>query len=228
MSEQHDCGGDAAAYVLGALGEDELEAFERHMAGCVVCRDEVAALKQVADALPMAAPQYEAPTQLRQRVMRAVESEPRTQGPRASRARDRRRWGWSSVWAVPRPALAAGVAVVIAAAVSVGVIAGSGGSNATHVFRASVGSAEVRVSGGHGELVVAHLAAPAPGRIYELWLKRGAGAPAPSTLFSVSSNGRSVVALPGSVHGLQQVMVTEEPAGGSPAPTTQPVIVAPV
>ena len=51
-----DCGGDAAAYVLGALEPLEVDAFRAHLAGCIVCRDEVAALQQVADALPMAAP----------------------------------------------------------------------------------------------------------------------------------------------------------------------------
>ena len=49
MSESHECGGDAAAYVLGALEPDEVEAFRLHMASCVVCRDEVAAFEQVTD-----------------------------------------------------------------------------------------------------------------------------------------------------------------------------------
>ena len=40
MSGQHDCGADAAAYVLGALEPAEAEAFTRHLATCVVCRDE--------------------------------------------------------------------------------------------------------------------------------------------------------------------------------------------
>ena len=69
MSGERDCGADAAAFVLGALEPSEAEAFRRHMASCVVCRDEVASLQQVADVLPMSAPQYDVPRGLRKRVM---------------------------------------------------------------------------------------------------------------------------------------------------------------
>ena len=41
MSAHHHS--DAAAYVLGSLEPSEDEAFRRHLAGCVLCRDEVAA-----------------------------------------------------------------------------------------------------------------------------------------------------------------------------------------
>jgi Anti-sigma-K factor rskA/Putative zinc-finger len=39
MSETPECGGDAAAYVLGALEPHEVEAFRAHMQECAVCRD---------------------------------------------------------------------------------------------------------------------------------------------------------------------------------------------
>lgn len=222
MAEQHDCGGDAAAYVLGALDRDEAAAFERHMAGCIVCRDEVATLAQVADALPMAAPQYRVPRALRRRVMQGVRAEPR-----GVPADPRRRSLWRAQLPVRRPALALGMAVVLALAVVGGVLLGSGGSTAPQVIRASVGDAEVRIAGGHGELIVNRLAAPPPGRIYEVWLQRTGHAPSPTaTLFSVTSNGRSDIGLPGSLHDIGAVLVTAEPAGGSPAPTSTPVIVA--
>ena len=89
MSATHDCGNDAAAYVLGALEPEELEAFRRHLASCVVCRDEVAAFSQVADALPMAAPQYATPRALRRRLLRDLRAEPRL-APDAAPRRDRR------------------------------------------------------------------------------------------------------------------------------------------
>jgi anti-sigma factor RsiW len=34
-AENRDCGADAAAYVLGALEPEEVEAFRAHMATCV-------------------------------------------------------------------------------------------------------------------------------------------------------------------------------------------------
>ncbi len=75
MSGTHDCGGDAAAYALGALGPEEAEAFRAHMQECAVCRDEVEALGGVVQALTIATPQYEAPRGLRRRVMHEVRLE---------------------------------------------------------------------------------------------------------------------------------------------------------
>jgi hypothetical protein len=46
------------------------------------------------------------------------------------------------------------------------------------------------------------------------------------TLFGVSSSGTASIGVPGSLNGISAVMVTDEPAGGSPAPTTAPLIVA--
>ena len=77
MSGSHDCGGDAAAYVLGALEGHELEAFRAHLEQCAVCRDEVDAFGGVVNVLPIAAPQQRASRSLRRRVMRDVRQEPR-------------------------------------------------------------------------------------------------------------------------------------------------------
>ena len=74
--ETRECGGDAAAYVLGALEPDEAAAFRTHMQTCVVCRDEVETFRGTVDALAFTVPQYEAPKALRRRVMRAVRAEP--------------------------------------------------------------------------------------------------------------------------------------------------------
>jgi anti-sigma-K factor RskA len=224
MSEMHDCGGDAAAYVLGALDEQEAVAFTRHMAGCIVCRDEVAALQQVSSALAMAATQYEAPRQLRKQVMSAVRAEPRM-----APAPARRQWSLALPRLVFRPALAAGFAAVIAAVVLAGVLLSSGGSGGVRVYKASVGQAEVRVSGARAELIVQRLPAPPAGKIYEVWLGRAGRPPAPtSTLFSVTRSGRGDVGLPGNLRGVDEILVTPEPAGGSQAPTHTPVIVTPL
>ncbi len=59
------CGEDAAPYVLGALSEAEHSAFLAHIESCAVCREEVAALQVVADALPAAVPQLRAPAAVR-------------------------------------------------------------------------------------------------------------------------------------------------------------------
>jgi anti-sigma-K factor RskA len=222
MSGTHDSGGDAAAYVLGALDPDELEAFRRHLSECAVCRDEVASLQHTVDALPMAAPQLDVPRGLRRRVLAEVRAEA-AGGAKAAGGEKTKRRSRSSL---PRPAIAAAALAAIAVAVFVGVELSSGGSGGVRVYRAQVGDAQVRVSDGQAELIVHKLRQPPPGRIYEVWLKRGAAPPSPTrALFSVTKAGDGNVAVPGNLHGVTTVMVTQERAGGSPHPTTQPVVV---
>jgi anti-sigma-K factor RskA len=219
MSHPHDCRHDAAAFALGALEPGEAEEFGQHVQSCVVCRNELAAFEQAVNALPMAAPQYEVPPDLKRRVMRAVRSEPK---PRVV-APARRKSSGLRVW-LPRPVLGAGVALVAAAAV-VGGLELSSSDSQPQVIQAQVGQAQLRVAGGRADLIIQHLPAPPRGRIYELWLQRGNRTPAPSTLFSVTSGGTADVGVPASLQGVRRLMVTAEPAGGSAAPTEQPVIV---
>jgi anti-sigma-K factor RskA len=222
MSETHDCGGDAAAYVLGALDPAETEAFRRHLARCAVCRDEVDALGGVVQALPMAAPQVEPPRRLRRRVLRAVRDAP---NPAGARHRQTLRLPAS------RRALAGLVMGLAAAgAIVAGVTLSSVGTGA-RVIQAQVsgisGSAELRLTGGHGELIVRHLTPPPPGHVYEVWLKPPGANPVPaSVLFTVNTAGGADVSLPAALRGITQVLVTPERSGGSPVPTHRPVIVA--
>ena len=62
--------------------------------------------------------------------------------------------------------------------------------------------------------------APPPGRIYEVWLEHGTAAPQPTdALFSVTSPAAGSVGVPGDLHGVSKVLVTDEPLGGSLKPT---------
>jgi anti-sigma factor RsiW len=217
-TDEHDCGGDVAAYALGALDEAQAAAFRTHLEGCAVCQDELAAFAQVVDALPTSVPAYRAPRRLRRRVLRAIAAERR--GPHAPARRPVRL----------RPALAVAGAGALAVAAIVLVLA-LGSSSAPRVIAAQVsgpGSASLKVSSDHAELVVHHLSPAPDGQIYEVWLKRGpTGAPAPArALFSVNDAGDADVKVPDSLHGVTTVMVTREPAGGTERPTHAPVIVA--
>ena len=224
------CGDDVAAYALGALEPGEVDTFRRHLEQCAVCRDELAAFEQIVRELPLAAEQYRAPKTLRSSVLQALEDEP-TLSAGAKRRRTRPRANW--VLAIPRPALAL-ASLVLVLAIAFGAYelgSGSSGSNATKVFNAQVsgsrGTAQVRVTGGRGELVVHNFAPPPGGKIYEVWVVRPHRAPQPTTaLFSVTAKGDGAVDVPGSLHGVNQVLVTPEPAGGSQVPTHTPVIAA--
>lgn len=223
MSGTHDRGDDAAAYVLGALEPAEAEQFRAHLDECSVCRAEVAALEQTAGALPMAAPQQPVPGAVRRRVLREVRAESRGRLTAGQRIPPR-----PSIGRARGALLAAGAAAAIALAVLGGIQLSSGST--TRVIRAQVsgisGSAQLRLSGGRGELVVRGLSPPPPGKIYEVWLQRARGAPLPtSALFSVTTSGAGFVGVPGDLNRFREVLVTPEPAGGSRAPTHTPVIV---
>jgi anti-sigma-K factor RskA len=213
-----ECGENAAAYVLGALEPSEAEAFRAHVAGCAACRDEVASFEQITGALPDVAAQHEVPRELRRRVMREVRATPK---PRRAQIRTKAPRSWR-----PVPAWSGALAVVIVAAV-VAVALTSGGSAGTRVIQANVGSAQLRVAGGHADLVVHRLPQLPTGRIYEMWVQRGSAQPVPTgTLFGTTSDGAASVGVPGSLNGVSAVLVTQEPAGGTLAPTSAPVIVA--
>jgi anti-sigma-K factor RskA len=228
MSGTHDCGADAAAYVLGALEPGEAKTFERHLESCTICRDEVTALQQVTTALPMAAPQHQAPRSLRRRVLAAAVQE-NAEPIAHDRARHRLGVGRSAwIW---RGIALAGTCAAIALAVFAGLNMSTG--NHARVIQAKVsgisGSASLRLSGGRGELIVHHLSPPPPGQIYEMWLKRPNRPPAPtSVLFSVTTSGAGEVGVPPRLRGVTEILVTPEPKGGSRIPTHSPVIVAPL
>jgi hypothetical protein len=128
-------------------------------------------------------------------------------------------------------AAAAGLAALVAVLIAVG---SSSHAKITVTPGKGVGiarTAEVSLKQGNGraELVVAHMPPPALGRIYEVWLVHASGAPKPTNaLFSVTSGGSGEVDVPNSLHGVKEVLVTSEPAGGSQHPTRPPVISVPL
>jgi anti-sigma-K factor RskA len=236
-STEHDpgsraCGTDVAAYALGALEPAEAEAFRRHLETCTVCREELASFQEVVNVLPLTAPQHRAPRAVRRRVMAAVAADDRSAraGVVAGAGAPRRR-GLASWFGLPRPAMALASALAVVA-VAIGTLElGSSGSSSVRIYHAQVtgspGTAEVRVTGGHAELILHRVAPPPAGHIYEVWLGRAGRAPEPtSALFSVTAGGDGDVDVPGSLRGVNLVMVTPEPLGGSRVPTHAAVISA--
>jgi anti-sigma-K factor RskA len=226
------CAGDVAAYALGALEPAEAQAFVRHLDGCPECRRELDAFAAVVADLGSCAPRIPVPSGLRNRVLEAVAAEPVAdrrggESDAADRARARHERAW---WGIPRGLVVLGsAAALVVAAIVVAAIALTSGPS-TRVIHAQVigpGRAVLRVSDGHGELIVDRLAPPPSGKIYQVWLKRAHRAPTPTTaLFGVTRQGQARVNVPGSLRGVSRVMVTPEPNGGSRAPTHAPVIIA--
>ncbi|MDW5596456.1 anti-sigma factor [Conexibacter stalactiti] len=140
--------------------------------------------------------------------------------------------GWH-VPVLPAALTAAGVA----AAFAIGLVVGGGSSTPDRttvpvVATADAGRAAVSgqliSDGGAWHLDVRQLPQPARGRVYQAWVMRDGRDVEPSTVFVLARDGSSTVAIPQSLGSGDQVLVTEEPAGGSPAPTARPLLSATV
>ncbi|HEX7297745.1 MAG TPA: anti-sigma factor [Solirubrobacteraceae bacterium] len=246
--EHHD---SVAAYVLGALPQDEHERFAEHLAGCEACRESAAALTVAADALPLAAVQIAPPPELKGRIMTIIRTEAELLGAAEGRAQAaaaadamaaaagdtsaapaRRPW-WRRPLLAVRPLHAAAAAVLIAVGIAAGFLL-SGGENARTVqgtvlvASAPQARAALELSDKASKLMVSGMPPPPSGKVYQVWLKRPAQDPTPTTaLFRVDAQGRADVEIQrGRLKGVEQVLVTAEPDGGSMAPTSDPVIAA--
>jgi hypothetical protein len=226
---------DAASYVLRAMPDGEWEQYADHAAHCTVCTAKIAELGFVSDALLNAVPQLSAPPEIRARVMAVVRAESElllAAGPMADRPIERestRRFSLLRLRPWPAAVLATSL---LALGIGGGALLVGSGEQATPQRTIACAAApdgsscQMRVVGDDAKLVVAGLAPPPEGRIYQVWLDRGTGAPEPTeALFSVRK-GRASVSVPGDLKGVKQVLVTDEPLGGSEAPTRQPVIAA--
>ncbi|MBY0503388.1 MAG: anti-sigma factor [Bryobacteraceae bacterium] len=78
-------------------------------------------------------------------------------------------------------------------------------------------------------LMASNLPALPAGRTYQMWLIPKGGAPQSAGLFQAAANGTALHARPGLVPAeTSAVAISVEPEAGSTAPTTTPILVAPV
>jgi len=244
---------DAGAWVLGALSDREAEAFAYHMQACEACAAQVRELQAVADVLPRGVEQVPPPPELRDRIMAVVEQEASllaAAGPEADRPASataggalasqgrtegaaRRSW---RQWAFgPRPAVTAAVAcALLAVGVVAGIVVSEEGEPVPDRVAAQVdpeqaplAEAVLRGSGDQAQLRITGLPAPPEGRVYQVWLRRSDGELQPTdALFMPNSRAAATVDVPGGLQGVEEVLVTHEPLGGSQTPTQLPVITA--
>ncbi len=210
----------SAPYALDALSREDRERFEKHLATCARCREELSGFQDAATSLAFAVEGPAPSAALRDRILATAHDEPANVVP----LRPRR-----SVW-LP-------VAATIAVAASVAAV-GFGIWAATLHHSLSREQVAVRVLGdpasrripitGKGTLVVdsagtAVLALNLPplpkGKTYEAWVAD------PNAQRAGQFDGRTTT-LPVRVAPGARVMVTIERAGGVDAPTSQPLFVA--
>lgn len=224
---------DLAAYMLGALDPAETAELERHLEGCEHCRQEMRWLDPAVHTLPEAVERREPPRQLRESLMAEVRADARrAEAEQAKAGRSARGIlpGWlRSGWRSGGMRLAAGFATValVVAAVA-GYEIGKDGSGddprATTVVRQVDGITVAMVSEGEsGTLRLANVRQLPPDKVLEAWVLRDGEVEAVPALLVPDRHGRAETRI-ADMSGVEEVMVTEEPRGGSEEPTSKPIV----
>jgi anti-sigma-K factor RskA len=210
---------DLAAYMLGALDRDEAGEFERHLEDCDHCQEEVRWLEPALQTLPESVERQEPPRQLRERLMGEVRDDVREAQARTSTSRPRR-------WFL-RPAMGLALVALLVAGV-VGYEVGTGGSDSgggAGTLERRVGGINVKMvrEGDGGTLQLAGVHQLPQDKVLEAWVEREGQVEAVPALFVPDRNGQAQTRI-ADMNGVDVVMVTEEPSGGSETPTGQPII----
>ena len=216
-------------FALGALPSDEAAAVRAHLAECDA-HAEAVELRAAALTLAASAAERDPPAGARDRLMAALSEETsRAAGAEAALGRSERRRPWYR-----RPVWQAGpIAAVLAFAV-VGLViwnvvlqVGDEADTSLSRFEATVeGVAGTALQiAGDDRVVLEFSGLPAlpADQEYQVWLLGDGDAEGAGTFRASSSGSASVVVIAGDAGA---IAVTVEPAGGSPLPTSEPILVA--
>lgn len=227
MDETHDRLRELVApYVLGAVPQNEMAFVRAHILSCDECMTEADSYARVAEKLPLVVAPVALPKGFAERVIAAAAP------PHAAALPAKKERRWSLAPALSAAALVVAFAVLTTSfiqtrndlhrqemAVSALLRAGDesmglqGGSGAV---------AKMVAANGHSSLVVAGLD-PAPGNhVYQLWIQRD-GAMESGGTFDVKE-GVAVVNTEWDLDQYEGAAITIEPSGGSPQPTSQPIL----
>jgi len=220
----------SAGYALDALEPEERDAFERHLASCPECQEDLAAFWEVTGALAVAAGSPAPSRELRDRILADARAEKQTVVSLDSRRR-------------VSPVLAAVTAVAAAVAIGLGIYAVSLSNDldstrsaltaqenaaalladptATSVALQSGTGRLVVGQGGEAVLVLNDLPEAPAGKTYQAWIVDDQ-TPVSAGTFE-STGDQAVVPIPQAVPDGAVVAVTVEEAGGASSPTLPPL-----
>lgn len=229
------------AYALDALDAEERRAFEEHLATCPSCAVEVRELRATAATLAVAS-RTEPPESLRSAILSAARATPQdpaaTSDARVVQLRARRMSRLLRVAAAGLAAALVGVgswavvlhrenATLVAESMGItAVLTSPDASTASGTVDGS-GRATVVTSREKAESVFIGSGLPIPenDRTYQLWYIDAGGTARSAGTFVPASDGTVVRQLAGSTPAsTTTVGLTIEPAGGSTAPTSPPVL----
>lgn len=239
---------NAAAYAMNALDPEEARAFEEHLRGCAECPTTVAEMRSVLAMLPFAVELVEPPPQIKQQLMRQIRSASATDGAAADPSPQAaptpqptppRGTFWASL---SRGTFARGAALaslVLVLGMAALLVRQQRELDELRRVQAIVGSPRaVAESVRAGEIQAMIYAVPdsptayfvldglprlPAGRDFQVWML-AEGGPVSVGVHHSEGSARWFITAPRPMREYDGVGVTQEPSGGSPAPTTQPIL----
>jgi anti-sigma-K factor RskA len=252
MSAHEQIADDLFLYALGALDGEERLALERHLQECSACRRELESFRGDLALLAFSATGPVPPPHARERLMQAIAKEPRRAPVRTLRTN---RWLRPLEWAAAAAAILVIVVLLLQntrlrqhiANLEAGfseqqqqllqtkeIVASLNSSEAAHFTLTATkalpqpeGRAIYSRQSGTLVFIASDMPQLPPQKTYELWLIPSAGAPIPAGLFRTDAHGSATVIRPPLPAGVEAktFAITIEPLRGSPAPTSQPIMV---
>ena len=251
MSVHEQFAEDLSLYALGVLQGEERRAIERHLEECCNCRQELEKLWGDVALIGFSVSGPRPPVRSRDRLMAAIAKEPLRLQPQ----KNRWAWWNTLGWAAAVAAIVIGLYLrqqnsTLRSRVTEletrtskqdqqlleakQLLATLTSPDAAH-FTLVAGKTPPQPQGkaiyvrGSGTLVflASNMPAIPPEKAYELWLIPTSGAPIPAGLFKPNAHGAASVIQPPLPIGIEAktFAITIEPAGGSTAPTSQPMMV---
>jgi hypothetical protein len=248
--QRHELHLQTGSYALDALTDEERADFDKHLARCPSCAEEVRGLREAAARLAMATA-VTPPPEMRSRVLTsALRTRQLPPAGRNLLARAGKRTGPRRL-SPSRAGLTAGVLALVAAVAFLLVTQLSTRSQlqraqaSNSAIAAVLAAPDARIEtapatvGGtvtavmslrEHEAVVTTANVPSlPGtRVYQLWIMTSSGAAKSAGLLTVTSAGSTEPVLASGVLPGDRIGITVEPAGGTTQPTTTPVVIMPV
>lgn len=226
-----------AGYALDALDPAETAEVEAHLVGCERCQAHLRWLEPAVAALPESVERQKPPKRVRENVMAEVRADAkRAQAESVESEGFHRREGWlgklrSSAYGwKPAVALATLALLLVAfAGYQIGSNGGDGGSEApiARSGQAPGVVAEMIPEGEGGKLRLTNVDQVPDDRVLEAWVQREGEVEAVPDLFVPNDEGRASTTIE-DMDGVEIVMVTHEPEGGSATPTSDPIVTMPI
>ena len=215
-----------AGYALGALDEDDERMVRRHVERCATCAADLKAMGAVSAVLPLSLEEVAVPASLRQSIHDLAHARrERTIITPALRLPAYRPLAWAAGALVAIGLVGWNISLQVQLGQTGAEVAQLKGQVVHATLSGATASGTVAYLGTDRVALVSleGLTRPAEGKTYELWVI-GGGVPQAAGTFLPDSDGTKALVLARQLKVGQELAVTLEPSGGSPPPTSNPLL----